>query len=151
FHICLSMGFSVAVFGQAPGPAAPNPPQVQVAAPLFQTTPGTIPLSRRQAEELALKNNPQITVGRLRALEAAQYVREQRSALLPNAYLSVTAVDASDNARIAAGALNNPIIFQRAATGATVSQLITDFGRTTSLVSSSKSSAKAEEENSTAT
>jgi outer membrane protein len=86
----------------------------------------------------------------LRALAAAQYVREQRSALLPTAYLSLTGVDASDRARIAAGALNNPIIYPRAATGAAVSQLITDFGRTTNLVSSAKSAAKAEEENSAA-
>ncbi len=104
----------------------------------------------RQAEAMALKNNPQITIGRLRALQAGQSVRVQRSALLPNAYLSLTGVDASNNARIAAGGLNNPIIFQRAATGATVSQLITDFGRTTNLVSSAKASAKAEEETSAA-
>jgi outer membrane protein len=108
-------------------------------------------LSRKQAESLALRNNPQITAGRLHALESAQYVREQRSALLPTAYLSLTAVDASDRARIAAGALNNPIIYPRAATGATVSQLVTDFGRTTNLVSSAKSAAKAEDENSAAT
>src|SRR5260370_11218213 len=37
---------------------------------------------------IAVKNNPQITIGKLRALVANQYVREARSALLPNAYLS---------------------------------------------------------------
>jgi outer membrane protein len=113
--------------------------------------PAGISLTRKLAEALALKNNPQITVGRLRALQAGQYVREQRSALLPTAYLSLTAVDASSGARIAAGGLNNPIIYPRAASGATVSQFITDFGRTTNLVSSAQSSAKAEEENSAAT
>lgn len=130
---------------QNPAPA-PNP---------YPSTSGGTPphnsLTRRQAEVLALKNNPQITVGKLRALVAGQFVREQRSALLPTAYLSLTGADASDNARISAGALNNPIIFQRAASGGTVSQLITDFGRTTNLVSSAESSAKAEEENSAAT
>jgi len=115
------------------------------------STQSPISLTRRQAEALALKNNPQITVSKLRALIAGQYVREQRSALLPTAYLSLTAVNASDNARISAGGLNNPIIFQRAATGGTVSQLITDFGRTTNLVSSAEASAKAEEQNSAAT
>jgi outer membrane protein len=122
-----------------------NPPAAQSAVPS-----GTS-LTRREAEALALKKNPQITVGKLRALVAGQYVREQRSALLPTAYLSLTGVTASPGARISAGALNNPIIFPRAATGATVSQLITDFGRTTNLVSSAESSAKAEEENSAAT
>jgi len=109
------------------------------------------PLTRKQAAALALKQNPQITVGRLRALEAAQNVREQRSALLPTVYLSLTAVEASDRARISAGALNNPIIYPRAATGATVSQLITDFGRTSNLVSSARSAAEAAEETSRAT
>jgi len=128
---------------------APVPAQT----PAFPAPPATNPtsLSRKQAEALALRNNPQITVGKLRALEAAQYVREQRSALLPGAYVSLTGVDASDHARIAAGALNNPIIYPRVATGGTVSQLITDFGRTRSLVSSAKSSARAEDENSAAT
>lgn len=120
-------------------------PQAQGAAPAATS------LSRRQAEALALKNNPQITIGRLRALQAGQIVREQRSALLPTAYLSLTGVDSSYNARISAGGLNNPIIYPRAATGATVSQLITDFGRTTNLVSSAQSAAKAEEETSAAT
>jgi len=132
-------------------PAAPISPTTTPNPPAQGAAPAGIPLSRKQAESLALRNNPQITVGKLRALEAAQYVREQRSALLPTAYLSLTAVDASDRARISAGALNNPIIYPRAATGATVSQLITDFGRTTNLVSSAKSAAKAEDENSAAT
>ena len=128
----------------------PLPPQSSSTSAQASTPPGTS-LTRRQAEALGLKNNPQITVAKLRALEAGQYVREQRSALLPTAYLSLTGADASNNARIAAGGLNNPIIFPRAAAGATVSQLITDFGRTTNLVSSAQSSAKAEEENSAAT
>ena len=115
------------------------------------TTPPPTSLTRRQAEALALKNNPQITVAKLRALVAGQLVREQRSALLPTAYLSLTGVGASDNARISAGGLNNPIIFPRAATGGTVSQLITDFGRTQNLVSSAESSAEAEKQNAAAT
>jgi len=129
----------------------PNPAAAEPAAAPQATMQTGASLTRRQAEALALKNNPQITVAKLRALEAGQYVREQRSALLPTAYLSLTGADASNNARIAAGGLNNPIIFPRAAAGATFSQLVTDFGRTTNLVSSAQSSAKAEEENSAAT
>jgi outer membrane protein len=104
-------------------------------------------LTLAQAEALTLKNNPRITIGKLRALVAHQYVREARSALQPNAYLSVTAVDSNPGSRLAAGGLNNPILFPRAAAGATVGQLITDFGRSTSLLSSSESEAKAEEQN----
>ena len=108
-------------------------------------------LTLEQAEALAIKNNPQITIGKLRALAAQQFVREQRSALLPTANLSITAVDANPGSRIAAGGLNNPVVFPRAAAGATVSQLITDFGRTTSLLSSSEYAAKAEADNAAAT
>jgi outer membrane protein len=110
-----------------------------------------IPLTLAQAEALTLKNNPQITIGKLRALEAQQYVRETRSALLPTAFLSLTGVDSRSGSRIAAGALNNPVIFPRAASGATVSQLITDFGHTTNMLSSSEFQAKAEDKNAAAT
>jgi outer membrane protein len=113
--------------------------------------PQGISLTLPQAEALALKNNPQITIGKLRALVARQYVREARSALLPNAYLSVTAVDANPGSRLSAGGLNNPILFPRAAAGATVGQLITDFGRSTNLLSSSEFQAKAEDQNAAAT
>jgi outer membrane protein len=108
-------------------------------------------LTLAQAEALALKNNPQITIGKLRALVAHQYVREARSALFPNAYLSVTAVDSNPGSRLAAGGLNNPILFPRAAAGASVGQLITDFGRSRNLLSSSESQAKAEDQNAAAT
>jgi outer membrane protein len=140
----LAIFLLVAAPSAAQSPASPT-------APAAAHAPASTPLSRKQAEALALKNNPQITIGRLRMLEAAQLEREQRSALLPSAYLSLTGVDASDRARIAAGGLNNPIIYPRVATGATVSQLLTDFGRTTNLVSSAKASLKAEEESSAAT
>jgi outer membrane protein len=118
--------------------------------PAQASSAGT-PLTLAQAEAIALKNNPQITIGKLRALVAHQYVREARSALLPTASLSVTAVDANPGSRISAGALNNPVLFPRAAGGATVGQLITDFGRSTNLLSSSEYQAKAEDLTSAAT
>ncbi len=130
---------------QMPTPAA----NVPAAQPVPSGT--TSSLTLQQAEAIALRNNPQITIGKLRALVAQQFVREQRSALLPNAFLSLTAVDSNPGSRIAAGFLNNPIVFPRAAGGVTVEQLITDFGRTTNLLSSSHYAAKAEDENAAAT
>jgi outer membrane protein len=105
------------------------------------------PLTIREAETIALQRNPNITVGKLRALEAHEFVREARSAFYPNANLSVTAVDADPGSRISAGYLNNPVIYPRAAYGASVSQLITDFGRTSNLVSRSEHLEKAEDQN----
>jgi outer membrane protein len=63
----------------------------------------------------------------------------------------LTAVDAENNSRITAGGLNNPIVFTRAAGGATVSQLITDFGRTTNLVDGARLQARADEQSAAAT
>jgi outer membrane protein len=116
-----------------------------------QAQPAPRILSLTEAEVIGLKNNPQITIGKLRALVARQYVREARSALLPTASLSVTAVDSNPGSRLSAGFLNNPILFPRAAEGASVSQLVTDFGRATNLLSSSEYLAKAEDKNSVAT
>jgi len=110
-----------------------------------------IHLSVKDAEAVALKNNPAISVARLNALASQQVTREVRSALWPQAYASLTAVDARNNSRITAGALNNPIIYTRAAGGGTVSQLITDFGHTTNLVASARLQAKADEQNAAAT
>jgi outer membrane protein len=132
-----------------------QPAQTQAArpaAPASDSPQGNpISLTLRQTEALALKNNPQITIGKLRALVARQYVREARSALLPTAALSVTAVDSNPGSRMSAGFLNNPILYPRAAAGAAVSQLVTDFGRSTNLLSSSEYQAKAEDQNSAAT
>ena len=57
----------------------------------------------------------------------------------------------ADNSRITAGALNNPIIYERAAGGASVSQLITDFGHTTNLVAGARLQARADEQGAAAT
>ena len=127
---------------QAPATGAQTAPQTSTSATL---------LTLAQAEAIALKNNPRITVGKLRALVFQQYVRESRSAFMPNANLSLTAVDANPGSRLAAGFLNNPTLFPRAAEGASVNQLVTDFGRTTNLLSSSQFSAKAEDQNAAAT
>jgi len=128
---------------------AAYPPQAQSALPA-DTTP-TVRLTLKQAEALAIKQNPQISVGRLSALAARQVTREARSALWPTAAVDLTAVDARDNSRITAGGLNNPIIYDRAAAGANVSQLITDFGHTTNLISSASYAAEAENQNAMAT
>ena len=108
-------------------------------------------LSLKDAEAIALKNNPQISVARLTALASQQVTREVRSNLWPTATVSLTGVDARAGSRITAGALNNPVLYERAAAGTTVSQLITDFGHTTNLVASANLAAKAQDQNAVAT
>jgi outer membrane protein len=117
------------------GPAASSGPRLTLA----------------DAERMAIEHNPNISVARLIALAQAQVTREVRSGELPTATGSLTAVGAHENSRITAGFLNNPSIYDRAAGGLTVSQLITDFGRTHNLVRSAQSNAKAQLENERAT
>jgi outer membrane protein len=132
--------------------AAPSmPPSGEGSSPAQAGAVPLMSLSLKQAEALAVQNNPQISVARLTALAAQQITREVRSSLWPAATANLTGVDSRDNSRITAGGLNNPIIYRRAAAGVTVSQLITDFGRTTNLTASADYAAKAENQNALAT
>jgi len=134
--------------GQQQGAAAPP----AASAIGGQTSAaGVRKLTLEEAEAIALRNNPEITVGKLEALQAKEFVRETRSAFYPQANLSVTAVTSNPGSRIAAGYLTNPTVYPRAAAGASVSQLITDFGRTQNLLSSSEFIAKAADQNALAT
>lgn len=127
--------------------AATNP-QTAAQSP----TPGTpMRLNRRDAEQLAIKNNPHISVGRLLALAQHQVARETRSAQLPTFNGMITAVDANEGSRIGAGALNAPRLLEHAGAGVTLTQLLTDFGRTTNLISASKLRQRAQDANALAT
>jgi len=113
-----------------------------------QATPVAAPaapaLTLVEAEHLAIEHNPRISIARLLQLAQAQVTREVRSSELPTAAVNLTAVDSHNGSRITAGALNNPIVYERAASGITISQLITDFGRTHNLVLSAQSQALAQ-------
>jgi len=140
----------VAAFPQTESQTTPTVnPQAQAQA--GPPTSGVMRLTRTQAEQLAIKNNPRISVGRLLALAQHQIYRETRSAELPTFNGAITAVDANEGSRIGAGALNAPRLLDHAGGGVTLSQLITDFGRTTNLVSSSRLLEKAQNANALAT
>lgn len=135
-----------------PAPMPNQPPQPgQVSATLPAT--GTAQrLTVQDAEALALKNNPQISVYHLLSLASGQVTQEQKAAYYPTVYGSLTAAEPREGgSRIAAGYLNNPIVYERAAGGITLSQLITDFGRTNNLVASAALRAKAADMNALAT
>jgi outer membrane protein len=135
--------------------AAPVPAQqlpiTPATTPPSRTASSSRQLTLQEAEATTIKNNPQITVGKLQALQAREFVREARSPLFPQVGLNVTAVGSDPGSRISAGYLNNPTVYPRVAAGASVSQLITDFGRTQNLVSSSVFQSKAEDQNAIAT
>jgi outer membrane protein len=104
-----------------------------------------------QAEQIAIRSNPNISVARLAAMASHEVVRETRAALLPSAYVNLTAVDTNAGNRISAGTLNNPVIYERAAYGANVAQLITDFGRTKNTVAGARFRAQSQDQTSLAT
>ena len=109
-------------------------------------------LTLLEAHELALKNHPQLAAANYRMLAAEQVVKETRSGFFPTLNLYGSAVGAdSTQTRIMAGGLNNPSVFNRAAEGLGMSQLLTDFGRTANLTASSKLQAQSEHQNANAT
>jgi outer membrane protein len=107
-------------------------------------------LSLAEAEKIAIQNHPQIQAAGYLAIAAQARVTQARSAYYPQAVGSLTGVEAEHDSRIASGALNNPIIYDRYSDGVAVGQLVTDFGRTHELVKSSSLHAQAEKENVTA-
>lgn len=116
-----------------------------VSAPGFaQTDP---PLTLRDAEKIALENHPKIQAAMHLAVAANAQVTQTESVYYPIFYGSLTGVEAERDSRVAAGGLNNPIIYSRYANGVTLSQLLTDFGRTHELVKSADFHAQAENEN----
>jgi outer membrane protein len=111
------------------------------AAPL--AAQGVQPLSLKDAEARALQNHPQVRAGQYAAQAGGEITREARSAYFPTVYGSVTGAEAQNGSRIAAGGLNNPIILDRLAAGLSVSQLVTDFGRTSDLTQTASLRAQA--------
>ena len=143
----------------APQQSATTPPPAQATPPA--TPPTTQPqlptavalqqLTLSQAEALAIKNNPQISVYHLLYLASNQVTRESKSAYFPVVSGNLTGVYGQQGSRIAAGAINAPRLLNRAAGGVVLSQLITDFGRTNNLVAMSALRAKAANMNAQAT
>jgi outer membrane protein len=101
-------------------------------------------LTRSEAEQMAIKHNPRVSVAHLLALAQHQVVRETRSAELPTASANLTAVEAEDGTRISAGSLTASRLLTHAGAGGEFSQLLLDFGRTRNLVASSKLREKAQ-------
>jgi outer membrane protein len=116
-----------------------------IATPLWAQPP-TLQLTLAEAEKLAIQNNPQFPAAQLNAAAAYQVPLEYRAGLKPVLSGAVTGVGADSGSRLAAGALNNPVVYDRLGTGLVASQLLTDFGRTSNLVASSKLRAQAQDQ-----
>jgi outer membrane protein len=146
---CLCSAAQKVVFPSLPPALAYLP--AQDASQAAQNKEGDEALTRQQAEQLALKNNPRISVAALIALAQKQVVRETRSGELPSLYGNGTAVGAEEGSRISSGTLTASRLLNHVGAGVQLTQLITDFGRTPNLVASSSLQAKAAEQNAEAT
>jgi outer membrane protein len=125
--------------------SAPVPAQPQTQSQNGQR------LTLMEAESIAIQNHPQIQAAAQLALAAAAQVKEVQSAYYPQASGALTGAKAETNSRIAAGFLNSPSLFDKFAEGVSVSQLLTDFGRTHEFSKSSHFHAQAQQENVVAT
>lgn len=142
----------------APGPQLlsslqqPQPmPSSTGAHPATPANPNAPTLTLAQAEQMAIRNNPRISVGKLEALAEHEVYRQAISAELPTATGAITAVDAEEASRIGAGSLTSSRLLQHAGAGANFTQLIYDFGHTHNLVLSRKLAEKASNANAQAT
>ncbi|HUX65847.1 MAG TPA: TolC family protein [Terriglobales bacterium] len=109
------------------------------------------PFTLAQAQALALQHRPRLQAAVATAQAAAQNPRALRSVYFPQLSGDLTGVGAETNSRIAAGGLNNPVIYSRYANGLSLSQLVTDFGHTANLVKSSRLDAQARQQDTLAT
>jgi outer membrane protein len=102
-----------------------------------------IALTLAEAEARALKTQPRLLAAQFRAQAAGKRITESRSAYFPQAFGNLTAVQANGDSAVAAGAITTSSISTRAAGGASLVQMITDFGHTSNQVQSARFEAKA--------
>ncbi len=103
-------------------------------------------LTLAEAQRLAIQNNPQFSAAKFTAAAAYQVPNEYRAAYGPILAGNFTSVGADSGSRLAAGGLNNPVVYNRVGSGLAVGQMITDFGRTGNLVGMAKLHAEAQDQ-----
>lgn len=117
---------------------AQTPPQAPPAA--AQTSRM---LTLAQAVAMAIQNHPQIAAAQNLEAAAGQRVTEARAPYYPTLNGEITGSQGLYDSRIGAGFLQTSNLFTREGEGLAVNQLITDFGRTGSLVANSRLEAQA--------
>jgi outer membrane protein len=115
-------------------------------AQVAQSQATTAPITLSQVETTAIANQPSMLAAQLRSRAAGARVREARSAYFPTVTFDATGVRVADTGTsTAVGALTTSSLSDRFAYGGQLTQVVTDFGRTSALVGSSRSSLQAQE------
>lgn len=114
------------------------------------TAGGTLDLA--QAETQALANQPAMLAAQLRARALAERVKQARAGYLPLLNFNATGAQVADTGTaLAAGTLQTSAVSGRFAYGGSLTQLVTDFGRTSALVSTARYGAEAQNDVATLT
>jgi len=121
------------------------------ALPLFAQGGATVHLTLPDAEAMALKNHPRVLAAQDVISAANEKTTETRSAYYPTFQGDITGSQGNPQSRIGAGYLTDSRLFNRFGTGLTLSQLISDWGRTPNLVAESRLRANATEQDLQAT
>jgi len=104
-------------------------------------------LTLAEAEDLAMRGHPRVASAALIAAASKMGITEARAPFNPQVSGAVTGVAAEHGSTLAAGTIQTSSLYSRIAAGVTVSQLVTDFGRTGNLVASAKARAAAQDRN----
>jgi outer membrane protein len=101
-------------------------------------------LTLAEAREIALRNHPRIQSAGLIAEAVNATVAQARAPYYPTVFGNLTGAGAQSGTTLAAGALTTSSLYSRAASGIAVGQMVTDFGRTASLVGTARARAAAQ-------
>jgi len=102
-------------------------------------------LELSQAETQALANQPRMLAAQLRARAFAERVKQAWAGYMPTVTFNATGAQVADaNTAAAAGNLVTSALSGRFAYGGSLTELVTDFGRTSEMVSAARSTAEAQ-------
>ncbi len=109
-------------------------------------------LTLADAEATALVNQPRMLAAQERARSAAAGIRETRSGYFPTVNFNATGARVADTGTAtAAGNITTSSLSDRFAYGGNLTQLVTDFGRTSALVGRARDQARAQQDLATLT
>jgi outer membrane protein len=95
-------------------------------------------MSLAEAQQIAMRNHPRIASAELSAQASGYVARQVRSAYYPTLSGNITGVGTEHGSVLSAGNVTTSSIYSRQASGVVANQLVTDFGRTSSLEQSAK-------------
>jgi outer membrane protein len=102
-------------------------------------------LTLDQAETTALANQPRLLAAQLRARASSEKIREARAGLFSTVGFNATGVRVADTGTSTAAAnITTSSLSDRFAYGASLAQLVTDFGRTSALIGNARSNNEAQ-------